>query len=224
MFSVLLQSLLLASGGIVSAGSITLVILLLISDRGWRNGLGYMLGYTGAYTLIGLMIVLAGYNTGNNGSNEGGLFAPITFIVLGTLLLTITVRNWRKPPTAPEDKTSPRLFTIVDKATPLKTFWFGIFVSVANFKNLAIFLSAISVVHLSDLALTEKIISALLVTFVFCLSVIVPVLIYVLFPHRARETLSWIKQTTQTHSHAISIWLPLIFGLFFLYKGIANLL
>ncbi|MGB7339104.1 MAG: hypothetical protein WBC91_09455 [Phototrophicaceae bacterium] len=58
MLTILVQSLALASGGIVSVGSITIVILLLISERGWRNGLGYMLGYVGAYALIGIAAVI----------------------------------------------------------------------------------------------------------------------------------------------------------------------
>ncbi len=52
MLTVIIQSLILASSRLLSVGSITLVILLLISDRGWRNGLGYALGYTSAYTAI----------------------------------------------------------------------------------------------------------------------------------------------------------------------------
>ena len=59
MLPVLIQSLFLATSGLLSVGSITLVILLLISDRGWRNGLGYALGYTSAYSLIGVAAVIA---------------------------------------------------------------------------------------------------------------------------------------------------------------------
>jgi ABC-type sulfate transport system permease component len=66
LLPVLIQALLLASAGLLSAGSITLVILLLISDRGWHNGLGYALGYTIAYTVIGVSAVVLGYRaTGN---------------------------------------------------------------------------------------------------------------------------------------------------------------
>ena len=148
MLTVLLQSLALASGGIFSVGSILLTILLLISNRGWHNGLGYMLGYTIAYSVIGLTIVLLEFNASTDNENERGLFAPILFIVMGTLLLWLTIRNIRKPKTDSDNETSSRLFSIVDKATPLKSFGFGLMVSVVNFKNLAIFLSAISVVHL----------------------------------------------------------------------------
>ena len=106
----------------------------------------------------------------------------------------------------------------------MKAFGFGAMVSVVNFKNLAIFLSAISVVHLSNLELSLKLINVVLVAIVFCLSVIVPVLIYLLFPKRSGELLNWIKQTIETRSRAIGIWIPLIFGVLFLLRGITQLI
>ena len=224
MVSVLIQSLILASGGIVSVGSITLVILLLISDKGWRNGLGYMLGYTISYSLIGIAVILVGFNATDNNPGEPGIFLPILFIILGTVLLWLTQRNWRKPAIEPENKPPSRLFAFIDKTTPPKAFAFGAMVSVVNFKNLAIFLSAISVVHLSSLDLTFKLVNSVLVALVFCLSVIIPVLIYVLFPKRSNEILNWIKQTIETKSRAIGIWVPLVFGLIFLLRGITQLL
>ncbi len=97
MLPVLIQALVLASAGLLSVGSITLVILLLLSDQGWRNGLGYALGYTSAYTLIGISVVVLGYRTAENNTGEPELFSPILLMVLGTLLLWLALRNWRKP-------------------------------------------------------------------------------------------------------------------------------
>ena len=222
MLTVLVQSLILASGGILSVGSITIVILLLISDQGWRNGLAYMLGYLGSYTLIGVSVVLVGYNIAGNNSRERGIALPILFTVLGTLLLWLTQRNWRKPPS--ENNKSPRLFAIIDNISPPKAFTFGALVTVINFKNLAIFLSAVSISLVSNLPLPSKIIIVLLVALVFCTSVIVPVLIYVSFPQKADERLNWIKQTLETHSRPIGIGVPFVFGLIFLIRGITGLL
>ena len=97
-------------------------------------------------------------------------------------------------------------------------------VSVVNFKNLALFLTASSVVVVSDLLITEKLIITILVVLVFCLSVIVPVVIYILFPKRAKDLLNSIKQFLNQHSRPIGIWLPLVFGLIFLIRGITGLL
>lgn len=222
MFPVLVQSLLLASSGLLSVGSITLVILLLISDRGWRNGLGYALGYTSAYTTIGISVLLLGYKSVENAPSEPSLFFPVLLIVFGTLLLWLAMRNWRKP--ASDKQEEPRFFSIVDNMTPQKSFGFGAMVSVINFKNLALFLTALSVVVLSDIPITEKIIITVLVTLVFCLSVIIPVSIYLAFPKRAKELLNGIKEYLNRHSRPIGIIAPLLFGLIFLIKGITGLL
>ena len=168
MVTVLIQSLLLASSGLISIGSITLVILLLISDRGWRNGLGYALGYTSAYTLIGVLAVLLGYRASSTEASEASLFFPILLLFFGALLLWMGFRNRRKPP--PEKQESPRFFSVVDKMTPLKSFGFGAMVSVINFKNLTLFLTALSVVIISELSINAKISIALLDALVFCLS------------------------------------------------------
>ena len=221
MFPTLLQALLLASSGLLSVGSITLVILLLLSDRGWRNGLGYALGYLGAYSLIGMAAVVLGYQASANSATESGLFLPILLIFLGTLLLWLAFRNWRKP--AGEVPEEPRFFSIIDGITPLKALGFGAMISVINFKNLALFLTSLSVVILSDLVLAEKLIITLLVVLVFCLSVIIPVSIYLIFPQRAKELLSSIKQFLSRNSRPIGIWLPTIFGLILIIKGVAEL-
>jgi len=219
--STLLQTLALASTGLLSAGSITLVILLLLSERGWRNGLGYALGYTGAYSLIGVTAVLVGYRTSVNNAGKPGYFLPILVLLLGALLLWLSLRNWRKP--IEDDPQTPRFFEIVDRVTPTKSFGFGAMVTVVNFKNLALFLSAQSVVILGDIPITEKVLISLLASLVFCLSVMIPVLIYLAFPRRAGDVLNGIKLSLSKHSRAIGIWLPLIFGLLLIAKGMMDL-
>jgi len=222
MLTILIQSLILASAGLLSVGSITIVILLLMSDQGLRNGLGYMFGYVGAYALIGVSITLIGTTMAENSSGESGIFMPILFAILGLLLLFLTQRNWRKPPSANTE--NPRLFSIVDKITPIKAFGFGAVVTVINFKNLALYLTAVSIPLTSNLPLSSKIMIVLLDALVFCTSVIVPVFIYILFPKRADKLLNGIKQALETYSRPISIWVPLIFGLIFLIRGISGLL
>ena len=222
MFPVLIQALLLASSGLLSVGSITLVILLLISEKGWRNGLGYALGYISAYMLIGISAVLLGYQVAGDSSEEVGLFLPSLLMFFGCLLLYLAVRNWRKP--VSESQEEPRFFSIVDSITPLKAYGFGAMVSVINFKNLALFLTALSVVIVSSLLLSEKIVITVLVVLVFCLSVIIPVVIYLAFPKRAKKILNDIKQFLSRHSRPIGIWLPLVFGLILLVKGMTELL
>ena len=222
MLPLLVQTLIFASSGLLSIGSITLVILLLISDRGWRNGLAYALGYTGAYCVIGISAVSFGYRMVQNNGSEPPLGASIFMLFLGILLFGIAFRNKRKPTV--ENPAPPRFFSLVNSLSPLKSLGFGSAVSLINFKNLALYLTALSGVILSDLLLQQKIIIALAAAIIFCLSVIIPVSIYLLFPKRAGILLNILKNAIQKHSHAIGIWAPVIFGLIFISKGISQIL
>jgi len=125
-----IQAILLASGGILSIGSIMIVILLLISDGGWRNGLAYMVGYVTAYTLIGLSAVLIGFNDATGEADGGGQVGPILWSLLGILLLWMALRNWRKPPDVAQEP--PRIFAILDNITPIKALVFGAVVTVLS--------------------------------------------------------------------------------------------
>lgn len=222
MLSILLQAIVLASGGILSVGSITIVILFLLSERGRKVGVGYAAGYTLAYTLIGISVVMLGYRASAQRGGEPNRFLPILFICLGLLLLYLTLRNWRKGPQ--EINAPPRIFQFFDKFNTIKAFGLGLAISVINFKNLAIFLSAISVVLVSTLLISQKILITLVVVFVFCTSVLVPVAIALIFPQQAEERLGWIKSRIDTHRYQIGIWLPLIFGVLFILRGIRSLM
>ena len=222
MIAILLQTLLFASSGLLSVGSITLVILLLLSERGWRNGLGYALGYTTGYSLIGVGAVSLGYRVSAGGTGQSTRFVPFLLLALGGLLLYLSFRNRNTP--AVENPEPPRFFSLLDNITPLKAFGFGALVSVINFKNLALFLTALSTVILSGLSLPQKMVTAWLAALVFCLSVLIPLGIYLLAPKRAGQVLAGFRAWLQEHSREIGIWAPLLFGLLFILKGLGDLL
>ncbi len=225
MWPVLLEALVLAAAGIAAIGSITLVTLLLTSQSGWTSGLGYAVGYTGAYTVMGLAVILLGNDPATGSGGGRGTLGSVAITVLGGVLLVVAVRNARRPAAESAPASPPgRLWRMVDGATPFRSLGVGVLVSIINVKNLAIFLSAVSVLHLSDLTLAEKLLGVVLVTLVFCLSVLLPVLIRVLFPRRSQTALAWIRRVLEEHRRTIGIWVPLVFGVLFLSTGIGGLL
>lgn len=222
MLSVLLQAIVLASGGVLSVGSITIVILFLLSERGRRVGVGYAAGYMLSYTMIGIGVVMLGYRASEQGGEEPSIFLPILFICLGMLLLYLGMRNWRKG--QGETDKPPRIFQFIDQFNALKAFGFGLAIGVINFKNLAFFISGLSVVLVSGLPIGQQVSVTLLLVLVFCLAVLTPVGIVFLFPQGAEEKLMRIKRAIDVHQYRIGIWLPLVFGLLFVVRGIRSLI
>ena len=184
---------------------------------GWVNGLAYALGYFLADKAIGVSAVTLGVQSGGEGSSGLALARPILMLILGALLPSMGWRNARK--SLQDDAGASRFFSLVDSITPLRAFGFGAAVTVINFKNLALFLTALSVVILSSLSLAEKIAIALVAALVFSLSVLLPVLIFVSVPRQAAAILNRLKVALDKNSRAIGIWTPLIFGLIFLVVG-----
>jgi len=219
MLNELIQSIIVASAGLFSVGSIIVTILLLLSERGKLKGLAYVLGYSISYSLIGIAIIVLGISSDSNKATEPSLVFPVILIVFGTLLLFLSLRNWRK---SKQDSKSS-LFASLDKMSPSKAFMTGVLVSMLNVKNLMLFLSAISIVYLSSYNLAFKIINVLLVVFVFCFAVILPVMISFVFPAKSMKILEGFKNTLERNSYTISIAVPFVFGLLFVINGILKI-
>ncbi len=223
MLSEFIPSLVVASSGIFSIGSITITILLLISEEGKMKGISYAAGYTIAYMLIGLAVILFGFTADNSHSATPNPIWAIVFIVFGILLIFLGYRSWKKPKDEVDSKQPSRLFAALDKMSPLKAFATGLVVSVINFKNLALFLTAVSVVYMNSFDLILKLINVILVAIVFCIAVIIPVFITLIIPQKSTLFLQKIKQSLDAKSHSISIWMPLIFGLIFIINGLIKI-
>ncbi len=213
-----LQALLFASSGMLSVGSITIVIILLMADQGVGNAVAYVSGYFMGYLTIALVAVSLGYRTGTSQSSANPIVQILT-VLIGALLVYLGLRNWRKPRTGEES----RIFRIVDGITPKRAFMIGSVVTVINFKNLTLFLTALSVIVVSDMNLGERLLLAVAVTFVFCVALTVPMIVYVVFPRRRMEVLRGIRDWLNRHSRGISIVAPIAFGVIFIVKGVVQL-
>lgn len=220
----MVESFILASAGMASFGSISLVILFLLTGKDWFNGFGYAVGYTFSYALIGISMIFLGFvGTASTTQAETSIFFPILYIVFGLVLLFLALRGFHRQKGRPENQQLSRLFNSLHNVNPYKAFGFGALISVVNFKNLFLFLSAVSVVHLSKADLYHKILDVLLVTIIFCFSVIFPVLIAFLFPEKSTKILQKLKVSIEAHRHVLGIWMPFIFGIILVFMGAFSL-
>lgn len=220
MQDVLIQPLAIAAGGLFSFGSILAVIFFLGTERGLLKSVMYLVGYSGIYTVYGIIALkLDQYMIVENGNENSSYMSSVLFIFLGSLMLFFAIRKWRD-----ETNSSPKIMVTLAKMKPLTVLGFGALVATINFKNLAIFLSAISIVVVSQIPMPGRIISVLLVVLVFCSTMFMPVIIFIVFPSRSASILEKIKKGLEQHSQFVSVAMLSVFGLIFLFKGIAPLL
>jgi len=221
-----IQSILVASAGFFSVGSIAITLLLLLSEDGRLKGLAYVLGYVLAYSLIGLGVIVFGSEFQQSENERQSLSFSVVSLVFGIILIFLGIKNWIKA-RKKEDKSTNQsiaLLNSIDKMNWPKVFVGGMLISVINVKNLMLFLSAISIVYLNNFSFYFKIINVLAVTLVFCLTVILPVIITFLFPQKSKKILESTKQFLEAKRTSIGVFVPIVFGLFFVFNALFKLL
>ncbi len=215
MLPIIAESIFLASTGLLAFGSLMLVILLLISEGGIKSAIGYSGGYVLGYLIIGFLVITINKSISGTGGERPNVFSFLQ-VVLGVLLMFISFRNYKKPY---NESGENRFLRIVDKMTPRRAFGFGMAVTVINFKNLALFLAAISVVAFSNIPYSVQILLLPVIVGVFCLSVIAPILVYLIYQNEGKAILTRFRGYLETNSRSISIWGPLLFGTLLLLRG-----
>jgi len=219
MGHVLWPALALASGGLFSIGSILIVVLLLNARRGLRKATAYFLGYSGGYLLIGSAILLIGskLELGRPSAQPSWISLGLNLLV-GGLLLFFAQKRLRTPPK--ENPEPPKFLASVDKLTAPKALGFGLLVTCLNFKNLAIFVSAVAVVLSGDLPLEQALLLNVAIVAVFCAMVGLPILLYLAFLEKAELWLHQGRIWLEQNNRPFSIALMLFFGVFFVLKGL----
>jgi threonine/homoserine/homoserine lactone efflux protein len=224
METTLLKAVALASGGILSPGSILLTLLMLGSHRGLRKALAYYLGYTGSYLIMGIGTVLLSAPAKNvvgpaeaTPSSFGAWFS----LFLGALLLFLAFRTWRNKQHSPRP---PRFFQKIDKLPASRLFGLGIFVAFVNMKNLSIFIAAIAIIVDARLPPSEGVLISVIATLVFSLAVLGPILLFAAGRARAQPVLESLRKTLETRSRRVTLTVLTLFGTLMLARGIHTLL
>ena len=71
-----------------------------------------------------------------------------------------------------------------------------------------------------DLATAEEILAILILTLTTLLTLIIPIAVYFIFPHKAQKVLEAARGWLVAHSKIIGIAILVIFGAYLLIKGI----
>ena len=202
--------------------------------------------------LISNLILLMGEN-GNTRSAaliSGGIFArALQGVLFGTVFLAMpafSVEGRESPITAtlllvtgivflsnalviylsekdPDDP-PPRWMKLVDSLSPRKLFLLGIAGVVIGVRPWIFTLSALSVIHDAQMTWTQNII-AYSIYVIGCMTLLlIPLALGIFAPGKSKPTFMKMRRWLETNSHLITMFVSAVFGAFFLFKGIVDLL
>lgn len=211
-----------AVGVALSPVPIIAVILMLGTPRARTNGPAFAAGWIVGLGAVSVLVATLA-SRASDAESETSTAVDVGKLAIGLLFLHMAVRQWRGRPRAGEAPTLPEWMSSVDHFTPWKSVGLGLLLSAANPKNLALTFAAASSIAragLDDLQSAEVI---LLFVALGSLTVVGPVVWFVLARESAEKRLTSIKQFMTEHNAVIMMVVLVVLGAKLLGDGITGL-
>lgn len=199
------------------------VLLLLLGQGGLRAASAFVAGALAVRLLQGVLFGWVFGAAAEAYPDDGPqLIAATLLLAVGILLLLTAVKKWRKQPD-PDDP-PPQWMAALDGLSPLKAFGAGAaFVAIA-FKQWVFTLTAIDVIQGAALDRLAGAGLYLLFTLATQTLVLLPILIYAIAPQQSDKPLRAAQGWLERNNRPIVIGVSLVFGLWFLAKGVTGLI
>jgi hypothetical protein len=220
--SVLLDLLPLMIGAAVAPISIIVVLLLLSNQGGVLKGAAFIGGIIAVRLTQGIVF---GYiftsNPAATSETGGNLIVSTLLMVIAVLMLITAFKKWDKgeDPDAPP----PKWLAALGGLSVPKAFGMGAALIALSAKQWVFTLSAISVIGKAQL--TPPIGDGLFLVYVLAAQAfgLIAVIAVAVMPRLAGKAVAHAREWLERNNRQIMVAFSLIFGLFFLFKGITGL-
>jgi hypothetical protein len=223
MDTVIVSLLPLIVGAALLPGWIILTLFLLRGEGGVRKALAFA---AGAMTVRLVQGVLFGYVFGaaadTYGESGSNLITSTLLLVVGLVMLIGAVTKWRKE--ADPDAPPPKWMAVLGGLSALQAFGVGALLMVQSIKQWVFTLSAISVIEQGELSQTGNVLVYLFFVLAAQSLVLAPILVSAVAPAQSTKLLDAIHGWLERNNRVIVIAASSIFGVWFLWMGIAGLI
>jgi Sap, sulfolipid-1-addressing protein len=187
---------------------LTAFIIILASERGSRKGAGFLFGWLVSLAIVVTVTVLATGNSPPKNNTAPSLAALAAKIAIGTALLIIALRQYRRLGKPKKPKKTPKWQASVDNMSP----WYAM--------ALAFLVQPWGLIAAGAATVVEAKVSSwadYLVLVYFCLLATASYGLMELYatirPDRTQAFLSRLRSWIERHTEMIIIWVSLIVGL-----------
>lgn len=200
-----------------------IVLPLLLGEGGLRKASAFVAGMLIMRLLQGVLFGWV-FGAAAEAYPDAGpqIIASTLYVVIGLLLLTAAVKKWRKQPDP--DEPTPQWMAALAGMPPRKAFAAGIGIITVDVKQWVFTLAAIDVILMA--ALQPAAAAGLYLFFALAAQtlVLLPVLAYAVAPKQVGRPLRAVQGWLARNNRPILIGVSLIFGLWFLVRGITGLI
>ena len=223
MGAVIVYLLPLVIGAALLPASIILALFLLRGEGGVRKALAFAAGALLVRlvqgVIFGYVFDTAADTYGESGSN---LITSTLLLVVGIVMLISAVKKWRKD--ADPDAPPPKWMATLSGLSALKAFGVGALLMAVSIKQWFFTLSAIAVIEQAQLSRAANMLTYLFFVLAAQSLVLAPILVSAVAPVQSTKLLDAIQGWLERNNRAIVIAASSIFGVWFLWKGIAGLI
>jgi hypothetical protein len=222
MGTLLIDLLPLTIGAAVLPVWIIMAMFLLRSANGLRKAMAFVGGATAVRLLQG---VLFGFVFGTAAEEGGGTASAIKstlLLVVGILMLLSAVKKWRKE--EDPDGPPPKWMAMLDGLSAGKAFGVGALLMAIAIKQWVFTLSAIAIIEEAQAGTVASVLAFLYFVVLAQSLIVAPIIVYAVAPTQSGRLLDAAQGWLERHNRTIIIAVSLVFGLWFLWKGITGLL
>lgn len=214
----------IAVGVAISPVPVIAIILMLITPRARSNGIAFLVGWSGAIAIVTIVggVVLGAADTAAGSSAT--TWSSLLRVALGVLLLVLAARDWRTRPRHGEAAKLPAWMSALDRTTPVRSLGMAALLAGVNPKNLLLNIAAATTIAAAGLTTAENAVAVALYVAIASVSIVAPLVVYVVMGARAQQVLGGWKAWLTQHNAAVMAVLLLVLGAVVLGKGIAGLL
>ena len=202
---------------------IIIVLFLLRGQSGLLKAAAFVAGISAVRLAQGIAFGYV-FGASQDASGQGGSSSIVStlLVVVGILMFIAAFKTYRKE--EDPDGPPPKWMQMFGKATPAKAFALGALLVAVAAKQWVFTLSAIGMIVQASLSQVENVVSFLVFVLLAISLLLVPILFSVIAPQRAGVTLEKMGKWLEKHNRQIVIAVSIIFGAFFLWKGVAGLI
>ena len=211
-----------AVGVALSPLPIVAVILMLGTPKARSNGPAFAFGWILGMVVVSVVVLLVAGGSDDPDSGSSTV-VDVLKLALGALFLGLAAKQWRDRPRPGHEQTPSKWMAALETFTPGKSLVMGAALSGANPKNLALTVAAAASIAQAGLDGSETVIAVAVFVVIGSLTVVGPVVWYLVGGDRAARPLASIKQFMSDHNAVIMMVVLLVLGAKLIGNGIAGL-